>query len=326
MPARGVFTLSLDFELIWGTLDLHGPGAFTAACLRERALVGRLLDLLEAHRMSATWCVLGHLLLGRCGPWQGAPHPELLRPRHAWVAGDWFQHDPGGDEAAAPLFFARSLVERIRDSPVPQEIGGHSFSHVIFGDAGCSGAVARSELGAAAAAARELGLRLRSFAFPRNRVGHLDALREHGITAFRGPGPRWYEREDSPAGRLAHLWDVLRAAPPPTVLPERTPEGLVNVPGSMIYFPMHGLRRLIPVSRRVRRALRGLEAAARERRVFHLWFHPTNLADGSEALFGGLQAIFARAAELRAAGALEVRTLGDLACEAAAGGLRSDAG
>ena len=60
---RGVFTLSLDFELIWGTLDLFGVDGFRRACLVERELVPRLLALLERHRMSATWCIVGHLLL-----------------------------------------------------------------------------------------------------------------------------------------------------------------------------------------------------------------------------------------------------------------------
>ena len=36
---RGVFTVSLDFELIWGTLDLFGPERFRRACEIERSEV-----------------------------------------------------------------------------------------------------------------------------------------------------------------------------------------------------------------------------------------------------------------------------------------------
>ena len=32
----GAFTLSLDFELIWGTLDKAGPDGFAYACAIER--------------------------------------------------------------------------------------------------------------------------------------------------------------------------------------------------------------------------------------------------------------------------------------------------
>ncbi|HEX6739950.1 MAG TPA: hypothetical protein VF310_16850 [Vicinamibacteria bacterium] len=311
--------LSLDFELIWGTLDLFGTNGFAAACAAERSLVPRLLGLLHAHRTSATWCVVGHLFLERCGPWNGRPHPEIVRPRHAWLRGEWMKEDPGGDEASQPLFFGRELVEAIRACPTPQEIGGHSFSHVIFGDPGCSREAARSDLEASAAAARALGLELRSFAFPRNRVGHLDLLRDAGFVTYRGPGPTWYEQDESPGwgARLAHLLDVARAATPPTVLPERTAEGLWNIPGSMIYFPMHGVRRFVPLGRRVARAVKGLDAAARERRVFHLWFHPTNLADHPEAMLAGLDAILGHAGRLRAEGRLEALPMGALAARLA---------
>ncbi len=318
---RGVFTLSLDFELIWGTLDLYGTEGFRRACEIERSVVvDRLLELLTEYEISATWCVLGHLLLDRCEPVNGRPHPEIVRPRHAWVRGDWLAPDPGGTEESSPLFLGKSLVEKIRACRVPQEIGCHSFSHVVFGDPGCSTETAESEVVACLEAGRNMGLEFRSFAFPRNRIGHLDVLRRHGFCVFRGPGPRWYEQDESNAfARLAHLWDVVLAVAPPTVLPERDPSGLWNLPGSMIYFPSHGIRKWIPVSRRVRRAVKGLESAARDRRVFHLWFHPTNLADRTEAMVDGLRTIFERAAELRAQGALAIVPMGAAVPEERAG-------
>jgi hypothetical protein len=308
---RGVFTLSLDFELIWGTLDLFGPDGFRDACLRERAgVVDRLLALLVEHGISATWLTVGHLMLERCA---GPAHPDIVRPAHAWSRGDWFREDPGGVEATAPLFFARSLIERIRACPVPQEIGGHSFAHVIYGDPGCSRAAAESDLDALVAAAAGMGLSLESFSFPRNRVGHQDALLPRGFKVFRAPEPGWHFEARSPlVRRLGHLADVVLARRPPAVFPRREPDGLVSVPGSMIYFPMHGLRRFLPVSVRVRRAKKGLAAAVRERGVFHLWTHPTNLADETEAMFGGLAAILAEVGDLRAQGRLDVRTLGSL--------------
>jgi len=300
---RGVFTISIDFELIWGTLDLFGPERFRKACEVERGVViDRLLDLFVEFNVSATWCVLGHLLLERCSTEDEKKHPDIVRPEHAWRRGDWFDDDPSGGEDSAPIFYARSLVEKIRDCSVPQEIGCHSFSHVIFGDSGCSRETAYSEIAACVRAGSELGIQMRSFAFPRNQVGHLDVLKEHGFVSYRGPEPHWCEGKDWPAvvQRLGRLWDVVTAATPPVVRPERGECGVWNVPGSMIYFPMHGLRRYIPVSRRVKRAIRGLDAAAEQKGIFHLWFHPTNLADQTEAMFSGLRSILDHARHLRA--------------------------
>ena len=312
---RGVFTLSLDLELIWGTLDLFGPAAFRRSCEVERAVIDRLLALFVEFEIPATWCVVGHLLLDRCYAENGRKHPEIVRPQHAWSRGDWFAHDPDGTEAQAPIFLGRSLVEKIRSCSVPQEIGCHSFSHVIFGDVGCSRETARSEVDACLKAARQMGLSMQSFSFPRNQVGHREVLAESGFACFRGPEPTWYGSPLVPAiiQRVAHLLNVVTMAQPPVSLPMRTTDGLVDVPGSMVYFPAHGLRRIIPVSWRVRRALKGLDAAVRERRVFHLWMHPTNLVDEMEAMFKGLRQILGHVSRLRDRGLLDAMPMGALA-------------
>lgn len=319
---RGAFVLSLDFELIWGTLDMGGPEPFRRACERERSEVfGALLTLLEEFEIPATWCVLGHIMLDSCVPVNGRKHPEIVRPSHAWQKGEWFTHDPCSDEERAPIFYGRSLVERLLEAPVAQEIGCHSFSHVIFGDPGCSRETAVSEVRACVRAAAELGITPRSFAFPRNSVGHLDVLREHGFTCFRGPEPVWYARGRGARGRLeraAHLADVVAARRPPVVLPERT-HGLINIPGSMMFFPIHGARRHIPISRRVRRMLKGVERAAREQRIMHLRFHPTNLADETEAMLGGLRTVFAEVARRQERGELDVLPMGELAARETTG-------
>ncbi len=310
---RGVFTLSLDLELIWGTLDLFGPERFRRACAIEREVViDRLLGLLTEFEISATWLVVGHLLLDRCCGTNGLKHPEIERPRHDWCKGDWFAHDPDGDEAEAPTFLGRSLVEKIQACSVPQEVGSHSFSHVIFGDPGCSEATAKSEIRACVHAARELGIDLRSFSFPRSEIGHERVLVEHGFTCFRGLEPTWYNAAGPVVRRLGHLVDTLLMTEPPVVLPRRHGNGLIEIPGSMVYFPAHGLRRLIPISWRARRALKGLEAAARRRRIFHLWTHPTNLADSVAPMFSGLRAILERAARLRDQGRLRVMPMQDV--------------
>jgi hypothetical protein len=100
-------------------------------------------------------------------------------------------------------------------------------------------------------------------------------------------------------------------------VPEEVLPGLWNIPGSMIYFPMHGRRRHIPLSRRVARAVKGLNAAAEQRRIFHLWFHPTNLAFETDAMFDGLCDIFERASALRDRGDLSVKPMGEIVADQA---------
>jgi hypothetical protein len=184
---------------------------------------------------------------------------------------------------------------------------------VIFGDAGCAEASAESELAACVAAALPLGVAPRSFAFPRNRVGHAHLLRRHGFTCYRGPDPVWYAAWPAPLRRSLHLSEFLLRTAPPTVMPERAPDGLWNIPGSMIYLPIHGVRRHIPVSARVARAKKGIDAAIREQRIFHLWTHPTNLVDEMDAMLDGLREILAYADRRRRDGVLLAEPMAQIA-------------
>src|SRR6266849_2431643 len=288
--------------------------------LKRQVVINRLLELFVEFEIRATWCVVGHLLLDHSDKENGQKHPEIVRPRHVWCRGDWFEHDPGGTEEKAPVFLGRSLIEKIQACPVPQEIGSHSFSHVIFGDAGCSRETAQSELRACVEAGKQVGLSMQSFSFPRNQVGYLDLLAQNGFTCFRGPEPSWYRHGRMPAAiqRLAHLLEVVTVAEPPVVLPRRTPGGMVEIPGSMVYFPAHGLRRFVPMSWRVRRALKGLDAAVDRQRIFHLWMHPTNLVDEMDAIFDGLRQILQHASRLRREGVLAMMTMGELVAFATA--------
>jgi len=311
---RGVFCLSLDFELAWGSRDLMAdpaPLLRRARITRERVF-SALLALLQAREVVATWATVGHLFLDR-----GDPEAlGLVPPRHAWRAAPWFEGVPAGSEAQHPAFYARSLVLRLRDAG--QEIGSHSFSHPIFGDPGCSRACAESDLARCVAEAEALGIELRSFVFPRNIPGHVDLLARHGFTCWRGQEPAWYHRRGvpGPVGRLAHFSHVARAARPPTVMPSRGAHGLWNIPASVSFLPIDGVRRLIPLGQRVRRCVRGIDQAARERRVCHLYLHPINLASDPPAMLAALERVLSHAARRRDAGDLEILSMGQIAARA----------
>jgi len=311
---RGVFTLSFDFELVWGSRDRVADAAELermARVTRDRVFPG-LLAVLSRHRIRATWATVGHLFLGEAHREGGVLHPDVRPPAHAWRP-EWFGGVPEGTEAAHPEWYARSLVKRLVEAG--QDVGSHSFSHPIFDDAGLDEAAADADLARCVALAAELGVTLRSFVFPRNRVGRVHLLRKHGFTSWRGVEPAWYRGRGLPvaAERLAHLGDVVRAACPCTVLPYRDEHGLVCVPASATVLPLDGVRRLIPMSRRVRRAVRGLDRAAADGRVFHLYTHPINLASAPDASLAAWDAVLGHAAWLRDQGRIEVLAMDTLA-------------
>lgn len=306
LAGKGVFLLSIDTELAWG--GVHN-GAFVRRrpmLEQARGVIARLLGLLERHQVRATWAIVGHLFLDSCRPRHGLKHPEIVRPSYAWYSGDWFQHDPCTDARRDPLWYGPDIVEAVLRCRVPQEVGSHGFSHMVVGDPGCSRECFDSELKASLAAASRWGIAPRSFVFPRNSIGHLDVLAANGFTTFRGLAPG-QEGRGRVSGLLANVLPLVVVARP------RRVDGLWDLPATDFYLHREGYARAVPMALRVRKAVAGLRRAASQAAIFHLWFHPFNLASDAEALLGGLEAIFREAARLRGQGVLDNLTMGELA-------------
>ncbi|THE64906.1 polysaccharide deacetylase [Salinadaptatus halalkaliphilus] len=266
----GRVVLSIDAELAWGFHDLEQPPIDRIRNARRGWR--RLLELLEAYEIPATWGVVGHLMLEACDG-HHVDHPAADE--------GWFASDPGGRVTDDNWWLAPGLVERVRDAPVDHEIGCHSFSHVLFDPVATPTAVVEAELEACLAAAAEFGVDLESFVFPRNVVGHRELLATYGFSCYRGRSPsRWYD--DSPLYPLGKVAEyAVCQTTPPLVDPRVDEHGLVDIPASLCLFSFEGVARSLvepivgdPV---VRKAKRGIDAATAGDGICHLWLHPNEV-------------------------------------------------
>lgn len=309
---KGVFLLSLDTELAWGFVHLPESQHPVHQFSKVRHIVDRLLRLMERYEIRATWAVVGHLFLERCRPVNGQKHPEIVRPQCDWLPRDWLGPDPCGDAEQHPFWYAPDIVDSILGCRTPQEIGCHTFSHVFADDPGCTEESFDSELRACKSLAEQRGIKLRSFVFPKNRVGHTDLLARHGFTSYRGAQSFWYAGLRRPMWSIAYRIDSLSPLAPEVSQPVQT-NGVWNFPASLYYSHRDGWGRWVPVSLRVLKAKRGLRNAVKHRGIFHLWFHPYNIATDMEGLLTGLERIFTVVSQLRDEGLIENPTMGDLA-------------
>jgi hypothetical protein len=111
---------------------------------------------------------------------------------------------------------------------------------------------------------------------------------------------------------VLRLADRVRPLAGSSAAAERHPAGVWNVPQTFLFAPAERRARL-PVALWARAPIARLRQAARQRSLFHLWFHPNNvIADPGRALLA-LDRICAEAARLRDGGRLDVLTMGSLA-------------
>ena len=271
--------LSLDFELAWG---MRGDPAYKADFERTREVIDRMLALFEKYEIKATWATVGELFLtGQAG---------------------------NGDNL---LWHAPEVIEKIKKCLVAQEIGSHSFSHKVVGE-DCSRELFEEELKKNDEVAKRSGVTMRSFVYPKNSVGFTDLLAKYGFTSYRGVDQNWYRSLPKLLKKFAHAFDNYFVMSAPAVIPERDGD-IWNIPGSYFFPHARGWAKWLPGSFRVRKSVCGLKKAARERNIFHLWFHPFNLASNSEKLLPALENVLKKVSEMRAKGEIENLTMGELA-------------
>lgn len=277
---RGVFVFSWDFELAWGFHDKqHLPERLHA--FDSRKYIGKLIDILERYSVPTTWATVGHLLLEECSRTGDRPHANIPSPTD-----NWYDNDPCTNVQKDPLWYASDLVNRLRSCDPTQEIGSHTFSHVTTD-------VGKDILAAELTECRQLAgdEEMCSFVSPRHGDVPPSVLADTGYTSYRVPstGPTWR--------RVVSFYTGVGA--PETSVPERDPSGVWRHPVSTYFFynPMNEIQRRLPRFKR-RWFEAGLQRAASNSEVFHVWAHPHNFI-GDEHAIDQFRWLVSRVADLR---------------------------
>lgn len=187
----------------------------------------------------------------------------------------------GNSYADDPYHFGEHLVDIILAAP-GHEMATHTFSHYYCLQKGQSPEEFSQDLEMAATVARQKNVEIRSLVFPRNQYNeeYLEVCRQHGIAAIRGNQPVWFYKtksyeEESRLKRAFKLADsYINIAGPHTYRPQ-IKNGVVDIPASSFLRPYHKrLAFLDPM--KIIRIKNSMTHAAKNKRVFHLWWHPHN--------------------------------------------------
>jgi peptidoglycan/xylan/chitin deacetylase (PgdA/CDA1 family) len=297
-PDFGALVISLDFELHWGVRDKCAPdGPYRENLLGARQAIPRILDLFEEFEIAATWATVG-LLFAETRQEREKYSPNV-RPIYEDSRLDPYSEPTGQSEGDDPLHYALSLVEEIR-SRARQEIATHTFSHYYCLEPGETRDAFAADLRSAVGIARAHGINVRSIVFPRNqfRPEYEELLGDAGIVCYRGNETNWMYRPRSRGGetlavrgpRLLDHYISLSGSKVVRWAEVAQSNGLCNVRSSMFLRPYSERRRGLE-SARLRRITGGIQEAAEQRGIFHLWWHPHNFGAHTEQNLAFLRSV-----------------------------------
>jgi peptidoglycan/xylan/chitin deacetylase (PgdA/CDA1 family) len=317
---RGIFVISLDFELYWGIRDRRTLESYKENLLGVRFVIPRLLELFEKYKIHATWAVVGFLFFENLDELiKGLP---AKKPTYVNSKLSPYQDIPyiGRNAEEDPFHYAPSWIKLIASFP-HQEIGSHTFSHYYCLEKGQDKETFRDDLSAALKAAGNYKLKLKSLVFPRNQFNreYLSVCKEMGIKAYRGNESSWLYQPRSRheesllrrglrfidayvniSGHNAYSIDKLGSTSP------------YNIPSSRFLRPYSPrLKVLEPL--RLRRILSDLTYAARKGLIYHLWWHPHNFGIHLEENLSFLRKILNHFLNLKEAYGMESLNMGELA-------------
>ncbi|MCK5027255.1 MAG: polysaccharide deacetylase family protein [Candidatus Pacebacteria bacterium] len=306
---KGVFTISIDYEFAWGYADKKLTRSDRERIEGEVKIVERLLTLFEKYNIPATWAIVGHLLECDCNWEKKLPHSEYPRPIFTEEKRDWFfQHPEKGDLQDVLWFDTKGLIKKIAGSKVNHEIGSHSYAHIIYNKSLTNGLAIGVDIENMKRIHTKHNLPYDSFVFPRNIGSYHTQLAKAGVKYYRGNSRKWYSGFSGSVCRIGHLVDQFLPFGR-VVVPCVHSSGLINVPDSMLLLGRNGLRKTIKSSWVVRKALAGIKKAARQKKVFHLWFHPSNFSYDTETQFRIFEEILKEVKHLQVKGSLDVMTM-----------------
>ena len=345
---KGIFTISLDFELHWGGFEkwplevssfkFQGSKGDDAGLkylpvnkkdyvnyfLNTRQVIPEMLKLFGEHEVHVTWATVGMLFHSTMGQLIG--HSPDLKPGYAeekLSAYNYIQQQGiGEDELSDPFHFAPSLIRQILTT-AHQELATHTFAHYYCNEGGQSVEQFRADLKAAQRSASLFDRKLTSLVFPRNQFNdqYLKVCFEEGITAVRSNPLDWFWQINSTQNES--LWKRFNRG-----MDAYFPLGKMNTYRIKSLMHRDGYPTNIPASRllrpfrpqelflnrlKINRIKAEMTRAAQLGEIYHLWWHPHNFGAYPEESLSDLTDILRHYSDCRQKHGMQSLNMGEIA-------------
>lgn len=301
----GTLVISLDFEMFWGIADFADIQEWTPIVERVHMVVPRLLELFQKHGVHATWATVGALMCeNRSEFLERLPKP--VAPQTKKILDKLGLMEPGSSVSCPEhILFAPELVRMVA-SCEGQEIGTHTFSHYYCDDPTGSPEEFAAELTASERITNEKGYPFYSAVFPRNQVSEqfVEVLHHSKLKCFRGVERGWIAKNRPKLGKLGTiLWYLDNYIPLARTcsFPPKDVEQigkLTNISNSRFFKPYRPQYAFAERLKLWRYKLE-MKSAAKRGEIYHIYWHPHNFSENTEANFGQIDELLSYYEKMR---------------------------
>lgn len=288
MKTPGVFCISLDFELHWGTfetVDLNPIGKKRFE--NTRRVIPQLLQKFAHSNVQVTWAAVGMLFNENATEWQASrPEKEPVYLNRNVSSYAWAD-DHGFESPDSFAHFAPELIRLILQTP-GMELGSHTYSHFYCNEPGQTAEDFRTDLQLAKSKASAFNIELKSLVFPRNHFNadYLNVCRDEGILSVRSNPNVWFwdmKREETTLKKGLRSLDTWLPLGTNGVIPMdhlHIDQQPLCIPASRFFKPWNQKKIINRI--KMRNIKKEMEQAAISGGLFHLWWHPHNFGTHPE--------------------------------------------
>lgn len=275
---NGALVISLDFELLWGVFDKVDWRKKKQYFQNTRKIIPEILRLFEQYEIQCTWATVGMLFNENWDEWN-QNIPKILPAYESKKLSAYKYGKSIQSKETEELCFAPELIRRIKETP-GQELGTHTYSHYYCLEQGQTTESFRTDLGKSKELAEKFGIKLKSLVFPRNQynTNYLKVCKDIGLQTVRTNPEVWYwknTQQDSLQQKIFRTGDAYIGLNNKSYID--IPEifsGITGQKASRLLRPNSGKYFLDKA--RIKRIQSEISTTAKNKEIYHLWWHPHN--------------------------------------------------
>lgn len=275
---HGTFVISLDFELFWGMRDHSTIKKYGANIAGAKVAIHEMVKLFEKYQVHSTFATVGLLFCKT--KTEVEKYTPVLKPNYDNKNLSPYENDylDTLDEVDDPYHSAYETIEELKKSN-NIEIASHTFSHYYCWEEGQSINEFEADIESAVKVATDNGVQLHSIIFPRNQVprNYLEICAKNKIYTYRGNPSLYFNQHGGVKNKLMRLVDSYLPIGNITAYDydEIKEKNMFNVKASRFLRPYSSTLAIFDVLK-LKRIKDEMTYAAKNNKVYHLWWHPHN--------------------------------------------------